>query len=96
MEEHLVLQQPLHPQPSALSRELPPSASGSRRALAALGALGGGSTLQRSRAGDSASSTFLKPSLRRGTKDYPSTQVRGGERLGNSPGKLPWELLLHL
>lgn len=37
MEEHLVLQQPLHPQPSALSRELPPSASGSRRALAAQG-----------------------------------------------------------
>lgn len=40
--------------------------------------------------------TFVKPSVWCGTKDYPSTQVRGGERLGNSPGKLLWVFLLQL
>jgi len=43
VEEHLVPQQPLHPQPSALTQELHPSAGGSRRALAAQEALWGGS-----------------------------------------------------
>lgn len=40
--------------------------------------------------------TFVKSSVWCGTKDYPSTQVGGGERLGNSPGKLPLMFLLHL
>lgn len=41
--EHLVHQQPLNPQTSGLTQELHPSAGGSRRALAAQEALGGGS-----------------------------------------------------
>lgn len=43
MEEHLVPQQPLISQPSALTRELHPSACSNRRALAAQEALGEGS-----------------------------------------------------